>query len=241
MRAEQERLRSVVAAALDGIIVADTSGRVIEYNDAAVRIFGYSRAEALGQDIATLILPQHLRDAHVNETRQFWETGDSRLVDKGLLELAGVSKDGRIFPVEMSVARAQTDQRPTLVYFIRDISSRIASEQELVDARDRALKGEKAKADVLAVMSHEMRTPLNGILGSLELLTETKMSPRQRKFIDAMRKSGQMLLERVNTVLEISRFDAGQIKLARKSLTPWPLSGASPIPSTRRQGRAATG
>ncbi len=196
---------------------------MIEYNDAAVRIFGYSRAEALGQDLATLILPEHLREAHINETRQFWETGDSRLVDKGLVKLAGVSKDGRIFPVEMSIARAQTDQRPTLVYFIRDISSRIAAEQELVDARDRALKGEKAKAEVLAVMSHEMRTPLNGILGSLELLTETRMTPRQQKFIEAMRKSGQMLLDRVNTVLEISRFDAGQIESARKVFDPLAL------------------
>jgi PAS domain S-box-containing protein len=146
VRAGQERMRSVVAAALDGIIVANKEGRVIEYNDAAVRIFGYSKSEALGQDLAALILPEHLRAAYINETRQYWETGASWFVDKGLVKLVGVSKDGRIFPVEMSVARARTDHRPTLVYFIRDISNRIEAEQELVDARDRALKGEKAKA-----------------------------------------------------------------------------------------------
>lgn len=220
VRAEQERMRSVVAAALDGIIVADTEGRVIECNDPAVRIFGYSRKEALGQELAALLLPEHLREAHVNEMRQYWETGDSRIVDKGLVMLAGRTKTGRIFPVEMSVARAQADHGSTLVYFIRDISDRIAAKEELVEARYRALKGEKAKADLLAVMSHEMRTPLNGILGSLELLMETRMSPRQRKFIDAMQKSGQMLLDRVNTVLEISRFDAGQIESARKVFDP---------------------
>jgi CheY-like chemotaxis protein len=73
---------------------------------------------------------------------------------------------------------------------------------------------------VLAVMSHEMRTPLNGILGSLELLTETSVTSRQRKFIEIMQKSGQMLLDRVNTVLEISRFDAGQVEAASKIFDP---------------------
>lgn len=86
----------------------------------------------------------------------------------------------------------------------------------LEEARDQALAGEKAKAELLAVMSHEMRTPLNGVLGILELFADTRLSKTQKKYIERMRQSGEMLLQHVNSVLDISRADADQMEIKLK-------------------------
>jgi len=106
------------------------------------------------------------------------------------------------------------------VSFLRDISDRVAAEQELILARDSAVTGERAKAELLAVMSHEMRTPLSGILGTIELLQGTKPTPRQRRFIAAMKTSADLLLHHVNGVLSISRAEAGQLDLMDTEVDP---------------------
>ena len=96
---------------------------------------------------------------------RYRQTGVKQVVGSGLLKLEAKRKDGSVFPVELSINSAESEEGEIFVSYMRDISERVASEKELVEARDRALAGEKAKADLLAVMSHEMRTPLNGVLG----------------------------------------------------------------------------
>ena len=68
-----------------------------------------------------------------------------------------------------------------LISFLRDVSEEVAAKEELVKARDKALKSEQAKADFLAIMSHEMRTPLNGVTGAIELLEATELSQTHTK------------------------------------------------------------
>jgi signal transduction histidine kinase len=153
-----------------------------------------------------------MRDAHRAGMKRYAETREKRVLDQGLVQLEAVNSDGQIFPVEPSISTAKTDGGEIYVSYIRDISKRVAAQNELVDARDKAVAGEKAKANLLAVMSHEMRTPLNGLIGSLQLLDGTSLSDRQKKFVDVMKTSGQMLLEHVNNVLDISRVDAGKVE-----------------------------
>ena len=78
-------------------------------------------------------------------------------------------------------------------------------------ARDDALAGERAKARFMAVMSHEMRTPLNGLLGSLDLLKGTPLSSKQAEFVEVMQKSGELLLHHVTDVLDIARLESGRM------------------------------
>jgi CheY-like chemotaxis protein len=87
----------------------------------------------------------------------------------------------------------------------------VAAENELVQARDRALAGEKAKAEFLAIMSHEIRTPLNGLLGNLSLIRDTKVSTTQNRLISNMEVSGRILMSHVNTVLDITQYEAGMM------------------------------
>lgn len=213
----QSRLQAIISTSLDAILVAGKDGRILGFNGAAEGIFGYSREEAVGADMADLIIPDHMRDAHNAGMARYRETGEKRVVGSGLLKLEAKRKDGTVFPVELSINSTESEEGEIFVSYLRDISQRVANENELVEARDKALAGEKAKADLLAVMSHEMRTPLNGVLGTLELLSSTTLNDKQKKFVGVMDASGKMLLEHVNNVLDISRVDAGMAVAAEQA------------------------
>ena len=203
------RMEAMVASSLDAILVADTEGRIQGFNGAAESIFGYTRDEALGQPMAGLIVPGHLRAAHQAGMKRFLDTGEARIAGRGRMQLEALHKSGRVFPVELSVTAARSGRDTVFVSFLRDITDRQEAEAELKRARDDALAGEKAKANLLTVMSHEMRTPLNGVLGSISLLEQSGVPEDQQRYLDAMRVSGDLLLSHVNDVLELSRLEAG--------------------------------
>lgn len=216
----RNRLQEVISTSIDGVLTIGRDGRIIDYNGAAEGIFGYTRKEAIGAMMSDLIIPEHLRDAHESGMARYRDTGEYRVVGKGLLRLEATRKDGLVFPVELSISKARADGREIFVSYIRDISSRVTVEQELIETRDKAVAGEKAKADLIAVMSHEMRTPLNGLLGTMELLQGTEIDARQGKYLSAMETSARLLLHHVNGVLSISKADAGHLELSNDVLEP---------------------
>lgn len=202
------RLEAMVTSSLDAIVVADTLGRIVELNKAAEEVFGYSRSEALGAYMAELIVPEPLRDAHRAGMKRFVAGGEKRVIDAGRLRLEALRKSGEVFPVELSISAARMSGAQVFVSFLRDITQQVQAEVDLKQARDEARAGEKAKADLLTVMSHEMRTPLNGILGSLQLMQRDPLSDRQQRHVQAATVSGDLLLSHVNDVLDLSRLDA---------------------------------
>lgn len=210
-RQTNARLKAMVSSTLDAVIVADSDGHILDYNGAAELIFGFKRDEAIGADMVDLIIPQKYRKAHIEGMKRFRDENTTRVVGRGRVQLEALRKNGEVFPVEFSIAEAKSDNRQIFVSFLRDISAQVESELELLAARDEALAGEKAKADLLAVMSHEMRTPLNGMLGTMELLRDSKLTKSQRNYLRIMETSGKLLLHHVNDVLEISRLDAGPV------------------------------
>lgn len=214
------RLQEVISTSIDAILVVDRAGRVLDYNGAAERIFGYTREETIGQDMAELIIPDHLKSAHNNGMAEYRETGHRKVVGSGLLRLEARRKDGTVFPVEVTISSAKSDDDEIFVSYLRDISQRVADETELIEARDKAVAGEKAKAELLAVMSHEMRTPLNGLMGTMELMQEGPLDARQMTFLQAMETSAKLLLHHVNGVLNISKADAGQLDLRMSEIDP---------------------
>lgn len=207
------RLQTVIATSLDAVIVTDKAGAILEFNGSAERIFGYDRGEALGQNISELLVPDHLREAHLAGMQRMAKGGALHVVGKGLVRLESMRASGEIFPIELSLQAATQDEEEIFVAFIRDISERVSAERELVEARDRALAGERAKANFLAVMSHEIRTPLNGLLGNLTLMKDTAMDQRQGELARRMDMSGRLLMNHVNDVLDIAKYEAGKLRL----------------------------
>jgi PAS domain S-box-containing protein len=200
----RSRFEAVVASSLDAVVVVDTSGKIIEFNSAAEAVFGYSREDALGGDMAEMIVPKHMRGLRREGMRRLLDTCEDKITGTGRTRLEGMRKSGEIFPVELSISLAEAGGERVFVSFMRDITKELQSEQELRSARDKAQESEKAKSDLLTVMSHEMRTPLNGIMGSLSLIEQGNFSERQKRHFSSISVSGELLLSHVNHVLDLS-------------------------------------
>lgn len=216
-RAQKEiatRLNTVIETSLDGIIVSNESGEVIEFSQSAETIFGFAAAEAVGRDIADLIVPDDLKAAHKNGMARIKAGGTYHLVGAGRMRMDALHKDGSRFPVEFSIQAADLHDRRIFVAFLRDVSHTVAAERELVTARDAALAGEKLKTDFVATMSHEIRTPLNGLLGNLALIQDTDLTSQQDRYVQNMETSGRLLMTHISDVLEITRYDAGKLPLS---------------------------
>jgi len=208
-----KRMKVVTGTALDAVIVCDIDGMILEFNEAAIQTFGYTAEEAIGRDLGKLIVPAKYRDAHDSGMQRMRDSGEKRFVGKGRVRMDSMRANGEVFPVEFAVQSAETEEGEIFIAFLRDISNSVAAEAELVAARDRALAGDKAKTDFLATMSHEIRTPLNGLLGNLTLLSETRLSAQQSRYIKNMDTSGRLLMSHISDVLDITKYDANKLQL----------------------------
>ena len=217
----RNRLNSLFETSIDAIVVSDQNGIIQNYNSAAERIYGFSVTEAMGADIREMLTPPERMEA-VNTLLDKIRTGrdlDS-LKSLGITQSKAKHKSGHVIPVEVSLSINHDKQGPLLVAFVRDVTSRVAAESELIEARDHALEGERAKARMIAMMNHEMRTPLNGVMGTLDLMKSTPLNDDQRRFLGAMDHSAQLLLQHVNDVLDASQAYNSEIKLNVESFDP---------------------
>lgn len=204
------RMRTIVEASPNAIIVADSIGTIREFNPAAEAVLGYPRVDALGRNAVEMLLPAGMSNADHARFDFLFQDRRPKL-DERRFEITACDRDARHFPAQILVDRAEADE-PIFVFYIRDLSEERDAARELTEARDRALAGERAKSEFLAVMSHEMRTPLNGLLGSMQLLNDHQLTERQSDLLTRMRNSGAMLLGLVNDVLDLAKFEAGKMK-----------------------------
>ena len=128
LRHDDARNRAILATALDCIITIDAEGTVVEFNPAAERTFGYRRTDAIGQELAELIVPPSLRERHRKGLAHYLATGEGRVLGKRI-ELSAMHADGTQFPVELTVTRIPTDGPPQFTAWLRDISDRVRAEQ----------------------------------------------------------------------------------------------------------------
>jgi diguanylate cyclase (GGDEF)-like protein/PAS domain S-box-containing protein len=133
-KAREVHNRAIVASALDAMITMDHDGRVIEFNPAAEEIFGYTRHEALGSDMADLIIPPSLRVAHREGLRRYLMTGEGPALGSRI-ELTGMRAGGSEFPAELAITRVGAREPPTFVGYVRDISERKQAETQLTQSR----------------------------------------------------------------------------------------------------------
>lgn len=125
----EEKFRVLTDTAFDAIISADQNGNIIYFNKGAERIFGYDTAEVLGKSLTTL-MPEKYREPHRRGLEHFRATGQGRLIGK-TLELEGTRKDGKIFPLELSLAAWMAEDQIFFTSIIRDISDRKQIEDAL--------------------------------------------------------------------------------------------------------------
>ncbi len=161
------RKAGVLATALDAVITIDEAGSVVEFNPAAERIFGYQQADVLGREMAGLIVPPALRDAHRAGMARYLARGDHPILNRRL-ELTAMRADGSEFPAEISITRISSSGPPLFTGHLRDITDRKEREQALRENQE-ALR--RANADLEARIA-ERTTTLTETNGFLQALLE---------------------------------------------------------------------
>jgi len=123
------RFRAVVQSAAEAIICADRQGRVLSWNKAAERLFGYSEQEVLGQPLL-IIMPARFREAHQERLKRYEQTGEAAAIDR-TIEVEGLRKDGKEFPIELSIGTWDTKEGQCYSAIVRDITDRKRWEAQL--------------------------------------------------------------------------------------------------------------
>lgn len=214
------RQRATIGATVDAVFLLDEDCSILEYGGAAERMFGYRLPEVIGCDIGTLAIQAEDMDAFRERLKLVAPSGLDAAKSEGSRQIWGRRKSGEKFPIEVSAEFADISDKRLLVVFIRDVSEVYYNRQKLIAARDTAKQAEEEKSRFIAVMSHEMRTPLNGIIGAVEILRNTDLSQKQSRFIEILQQSGQRLLMQVNRVLDISRIESGKIDISPRWFDP---------------------
>ena len=130
LKRSEARKAAILDAALDCIITIDHEGRIIEFNPAAERTFGYRRDDVVGRQLADAIIPPSLREKHRQGLARYLATGEARLIGRRV-EMTAVRADGSEFPVELAISRIPLEGPPSFTCYLRDITERKATEDEL--------------------------------------------------------------------------------------------------------------
>ena len=214
---DKEYVDSLIAGMSDGLLVVDGAGRVERANAALARVLGRPADSLLGRPAGELFAEgEEEFAARVLELAR--RRGTANEVELGL-SAAG----GEVVPVIVSAGLlpARGPSEPAgVVCITTEITRRKAGEAHLVRMRAAAEAAAVAKARFLAAVSHEVRTPLNGILGMTDLLAGTALNDKQREYVDTARRSSEALLSVISDILDYSRMDAGKLTLARVGLRP---------------------
>ncbi len=201
-----------LAQAVEGspapVLLMDGAGRILQANQGVCRQFGYTAAELVGQDWRSLGAQSDAGEAGANlvgalQAGKSWQG-----------HWTGRRKDGSIWPVKI-VASPVLDATGALQRFLvvlEDLTTARLHEDELATARERAETSDRAKGHFLATLSHEVRTPLNGVVGFASLLLDTPLTPEQREYAQTIRSSSEALIELTSQVLDFSRLEAGKFE-----------------------------
>ncbi len=212
----EEKLRKIINTSLDAVIYINEDGNVVEWSSQAEKIFGYTSEEVMGELMGDLIVPLKHRESHARGMKRFLATGEGPVLNNRI-EISAINKEGKEFPIELSISPIKIDGKHFFSGFIRDITERKRAEKELIDARKSAEQARLAEQQFLANMSHEIRTPMNAVIGMTHLLYETNPSDAQKEYLDSLRFSADSLMGIITNILDLSKIEAGEIEFEQRT------------------------
>ena len=233
-RETEARFQRLIHSSIIGVYLADLQGRILDANDAFLRMIGYSRAELeAGLLRRERLTPPEWRGRYEAALSQLRRIGSVEPYEKEYL-----CKDGKRLPILIGATTMEGTESSVAFVLDRTEQKRAARElevyaaaleaanRELGLAKEQAERESQFKSKFLANMSHELRTPLNAIIGFSELLDEELfggLNPRQKNYVSNVLASGRHLLNLVNDILDLSKIEAGRMVLSRE-WTPFGLA-----------------
>jgi len=207
---------AILETALDSIVVVDEATRIHEFNPAAERTFGRTRASVLGQELGALILPADFLIGHLRKFAHYLEDGETSAMNKHL-EVEAVRADGTPFPAELAITPLKAGGQALFTAYLRDITDRKQARSELAAAKQHAEDANNAKSAFLANMSHELRTPLSAIIGYAEMLREEAEDGGDPAIFGTdmgkIESNARHLLGLINDVLDLSKIESGKMEV----------------------------
>jgi PAS domain S-box-containing protein len=213
--ANAEELGAILDTTAEGIVMFDADGNISSVNRSAEALFGYDGEELARRNLADLFAPES-RHGVFDYLASVKSAGVASLLEHGRETLGREAKGGFI-PLSMTMGRTRPDG-PNFFAVFRDLSQAKQSENELREARRLADRAANAKADVLARISHEVRTPLNAIIGFAEVMIGERFgalgNERYGEYMKDIRASGERVISIINDLLDLSRIETGKLDLA---------------------------
>ncbi len=201
-------LAHALTSVTECVCIADLRERIKFINKSFTRVYGYEPEELIGKHISVIRSdkngPEIVRRILPETLAGGW-TG----------ELINVRKDGEEFPIHLSTSLIIDDNGHPIATtgIIIDITDRLMREKELKEAKEKAEEASRLKTSFFTNISHELRTPLVGILGFAEIIKEEVEQPEISNMAGLILKSGQRLMETLNSVLDLSRIEANKVTL----------------------------
>ncbi|MCL1049529.1 PAS domain S-box protein [Shewanella abyssi] len=239
-----QRTESILLATLEGskdaLITIDITGKIQEVNDSACLMFQAHSQALVGEIMETCLFKGEAQVVFREILEEYRRTGAGKAF-KNATEMLATRFDGEDLPIEITLIPVQLGEEMLLTAFIRDISRRMEHETQLQLAKDQAEQGSKAKSRFLATMSHEIRSPLNAVLGSVELMLDSRLNKEQRIYANTAKEAGTALLSTITDILDFSKIEAGQMLLEKSAFSAAKLvSQVLQILSPKAQDKGVT-
>jgi PAS domain S-box-containing protein len=197
-RYAEEQFRLVVESSPNGLLMVDEQGTIRMVNRQIDQLFGYERAELIGQPVEILV-PQHMRSHHAGDRAEFIAHSESRAMGKGR-DLYGVRKDGQEVPLEIGLSPIQTPDGMRVLASVVDITERKHIQKQLWKAERLAELGTLASG-----MAHEIGTPMNVILGRAEYLLQRTADEGMKKGLATIVTQIERITKVMNQLLACAR------------------------------------
>jgi PAS domain S-box-containing protein len=207
LRQREGELRAIIDSAADGIIWLDDTGIIRSANRAAQDLIGYSADDMIGKNVVEF-LPDHYRRRFGAALTYYFRSTVERYIGR-ITEVTGRHKDGRTFPLELTLSRLTLDDRELYTAIIRDVSDRKLMERRV--------------SEFYSTVSHELRSPLASIRGSLGLIEGGAISDvtaEVRELVSIARRNCERLIRLVNDILDAKRIEAGKLPLNKEPVRP---------------------
>jgi PAS domain S-box-containing protein len=213
-QANAEELGAILDTAADGIVMFDADGKLSSCNRSAEALFGYDGDELLQRNLTELFAPENQRV--VRDYLNRIKSDGAASLEHGR-DVLGRVREGGLIPLSMTVGRTRPDG-PNFFAVFRDLSQTRKNENELLQARRLIDRAANTKADMLARISHEVRTPLNAIIGFAEVMIAERFgtlgNERYVEYMKDIRACGERVVTIISDLLDISRIETGKLELA---------------------------